>query len=164
MFLICFSIGFGRKNLQDKLGDTKLAPKPIETTELKAALITNCGATDVTSSIGLGEDGSQEMHHIYIGTVTDSSLGNNQANKTSTLRKTVRGTVTLAFRFPIMGFKVPIPQRNSTVATINQLNEDKIKGIVFTTPTKTSEFDISLEDDGAALEYSYQNPSPRTSS
>ncbi|CAH8253488.1 unnamed protein product [Arabidopsis lyrata] len=156
MFLLCFSIAFGRKNLEDKLGDTLFAPKPVEATELRAALVTNSEATDISSSIGLGEVGSQEMHHIYIETSKDSSLGNKQDNINSVPRKIIRGTVSISFSFPIIKIQVPIPKPNITVADINQFNEEEMsKGIVIT-PTKTNEFGISLGNDGAELGYSYQ--------
>ncbi|CAH8253489.1 unnamed protein product [Arabidopsis lyrata] len=154
MFLLCFSITFGRKNLEDKLGDTLFAPKPVEATELRAALVTNSEATDISSSIGLGEVGSQEMHHIYIETSKDSSLGNKQDNINSMPRKVIRGIVSISFSFPIIKIGVPIPKPNITVAAINQLNEEEmIKGIVIT-PTKTNELCISLGNDGLELSYS----------
>ncbi|XP_010460275.1 PREDICTED: uncharacterized protein LOC104741180 [Camelina sativa] len=136
MFLLCFSIGFGRKNLQDKLGDTKFAPVPVEATELRAALVTNSEARDISSTIGLGEVESQEMHHIYIGT-------GKQDNINSAPTKTIRGTVSIKFSFPIIKIRIPIPNPNFTVATENQLIEEKIKGIVIS-PTKTNVFGISL--------------------
>ncbi|KAG7592889.1 hypothetical protein ISN45_Aa01g017410 [Arabidopsis thaliana x Arabidopsis arenosa] len=149
MFLLCFSIAFGRKNLQDKLGNTLFSSKPIEATELRAALVTNSEATDISSSIGLGEVGSQEMHHIYIGT-------SKQDNINSVPRKIIRGTVSISFSFPIIKIQVPILKPNITVVDINQLNEEEmVKGIVIT-PTKTNEFGISLGNDGAELGYSYQ--------
>jgi len=155
MFLLCFSIGFGRKNLQDKLGDTLFASKPVEATELRAALVSNTEARDISGSIGLGEVGSQEMHHIYIETGEDSSLVNKQDNINSMPRKVIRGTVSISFSFPIIRIKVPIPKPNITVAERNQLNEEEIKGIVIT-PTKTNEFGLSLGNDGAELGYNYQ--------
>lgn len=163
MFLLCFSIGFGRKNLQDKLSDTQFAAIPVEATELRAALVTNTEATDISSSIGLGEVGSQEMHHIYIGTGKDSSLGNEQDNINSAPRKIIRGTVSISFSFPIIKIQVPIPKPNFTDAAINQLNEEEInKGIVVITPKKTNEFGTALGNEGAELGYSYQKPTPRT--
>ncbi|EOA37668.1 hypothetical protein CARUB_v10012260mg [Capsella rubella] len=154
MFLLCFSIGFGRKILKDNL---------VEATELRAALVTNSEATDISSIIGLGEVGShQEMHHIYIGTGKDPSLGNKQDNINSAPRKIIRGTVSLSLSFPIIKIRVPIPNPNFTVAEENQLNEEEIKGIVIT-PTKTNEFGISLNGNGGAeLGFSYQKPSPTT--
>ncbi|XP_010477825.1 PREDICTED: uncharacterized protein LOC104756868 isoform X2 [Camelina sativa] len=134
MFLLCFSIGFGRKNLQDKLGDTKFAPVPVEATEIRAALVTNSEARDLLSTIGLGEVESQEMHHIYIGTGKDSSLGNKQDTVNSAPRKTIRE---------------------------NQLIEEEIKGIVIS-PTKTNEFGSSLGNEGAELGFSYKKLAPTT--
>ncbi|XP_010477824.1 PREDICTED: uncharacterized protein LOC104756868 isoform X1 [Camelina sativa] len=161
MFLLCFSIGFGRKNLQDKLGDTKFAPVPVEATEIRAALVTNSEARDLLSTIGLGEVESQEMHHIYIGTGKDSSLGNKQDTVNSAPRKTIRGTVSISFSFPIIKIRIPIPNPNFTVATENQLIEEEIKGIVIS-PTKTNEFGSSLGNEGAELGFSYKKLAPTT--
>ncbi|XP_010460276.1 PREDICTED: uncharacterized protein LOC104741181 [Camelina sativa] len=161
MFLLCFSIGFGRKNLQDKLGDTKFAPVPVKATELRAALVTNPEARDISSTIGLGDVESQEMHHIYIGASKDSSLGNKQDNINSAPTKTIRGTVSISFSFPIIKIRIPIPNPNFTVATENQLIEEEIKGIVIT-PTKTNEFGISLGNGGPELDISYKKLTPTT--
>ncbi|ESQ34303.1 hypothetical protein EUTSA_v10009401mg [Eutrema salsugineum] len=155
-FLLCFSIGFGRKNLQEKHGDTQITPKHVEAT----AQVTNFGAKDISSNIALGEVGSQEMHHIHIGTGPDSSLREKQDDINSKPTKVVRGTVSITFSFPII--KIPAPNTDSkTVATINKLNEDKIQGIVIT-PTKTHEFGLSPGNDGIELEYSQKVPAPRT--
>lgn len=155
IFLLCFSITFGRKNLLDKPGGTLYASKPVEAAELRATLVTNTKARDISSNIGLGEVGSQEMHHTYIGTGEDSSLGNKQDNINSVPRKVIRGIVSISFAFPIIKIQVPIPKPNITVAERNQLNEEEIKGIVIT-PTKTNEFGLSLGNDGAELGYNYQ--------
>ncbi|KAF3597041.1 hypothetical protein DY000_02023470 [Brassica cretica] len=58
---------FGR-NLQDERRATQITPKHVETT----AQVTNFGAKDISSNIGLGAVGSHEMHHIHIGTDPDS--------------------------------------------------------------------------------------------
>lgn len=62
---------FGR-NLQDERRATQITPKHVETT----AQVTNFGAKDISSNIGLGAVGSHEMHHIHIGTDPGSSLRN----------------------------------------------------------------------------------------
>ncbi|KFK44591.1 hypothetical protein AALP_AA1G278600 [Arabis alpina] len=124
MFLLCFSIGFSRKNLQDKLSDTQLAPKPFEASEA-TNISRNLG---FTSSNNPGVDlGNQEMHHIHIDTGMDPNLVNEEHNS-SWPPKVIRGTISITFRFPII--KIPISKTGSEVATINQLDENKIKSIL----------------------------------
>ncbi|KFK44592.1 hypothetical protein AALP_AA1G278700 [Arabis alpina] len=146
MFLLCFSIGFSRKNLQDKLSDTQLIPKHFEASEAK----------DFLRSIGLTSSSNprvdlenQDMHHIHIDTGMDSNLVNEEYNS-SWPPKVIRGTVAFTFTFPII--KIPIVKTGSKVATINQLDEKKIKGI-FISPTKTQEFGISLGQDSEEIGY-----------
>lgn len=154
IFLLCFSIGFGRKNLQDKLSDTQFAPKPVKAAEAKDI----SSSIDLTSRSNARVDlGSQEMHHIHIDTGTDSSFINKEQNN-SWPPKVIRGTVSITFTFPII--KIPISKRGSKVAATNQLNENKIKGI-FISPTNTQEFGISLGKDGAELGYNQQKPARR---
>lgn len=146
MLLLCLSFAFGR-DLQDKLGATKVTPKHVEAT----AQVTNIEAEDISRNIDLGEVGSQEMHHILIGTGPYSIQQDDKK-----LSKTVTGTVSITFSFPFI--KIPFSSKDTTiVATINKLNEDKIKGIVIT-PTKTHEFGLSPGKDGVELEYSQQKP------
>ncbi|CAA7036262.1 unnamed protein product [Microthlaspi erraticum] len=147
MFLLCFSFGFGR-NLQDILGATEVTPKHVEAT----AQVTNFEAEDIIpSNIELGEVGSQEMHHILIGTGPYSTQQDNKK-----LPKIIRGTLSITFSFPFI--KIPFSGKDSTiVASINKPNEDKIKGIVIT-PTKNHEFGLSPGKDGVELEYSQQKP------